>query len=140
MYTWQTTITLRDADAAGVLFFARYLALAHDAYEAFLTAHGLGTGRILREATYLLPVVHAESNYRHPLWVGDRVTIVLWIEHIKRRTYTIAYELRNAEQTLACTVHTTHVAVDKTSRRAVPLPEELVHILKQAHPDEKEEK
>lgn len=133
MYTWQTTITLRDADAAGVLFFARYLALAHDAYEAFLAANGLDTGRILREESFLLPVVHADADYRAPLWVGDRVTVKLWAETIKRRTFTIAYELRTSSDTLSCRARTTHVAVDKVARRAVVLPANLVAILESVY-------
>jgi len=107
------------------LFFARYLALAHDAYEAFMDARGVSFGLLLHEADYIIPVVHAESDYRVPLWAGEEVQVRLWVHKLQRRSFTIAYELRRADDALSCTVQTVHAVVDKTSRRAIPLPQEI---------------
>ena len=116
---------LRDADPAGVLFFARYLALAHDAYEAFMDARGVSFGLLLREVNYIIPVVHAESDYRVPLWAGEKFQVRLWVHTIRRRSFAIAYELRRADGTLSCTAQTVHAVVDKTTRRAIPLPQKV---------------
>jgi YbgC/YbaW family acyl-CoA thioester hydrolase len=130
MYTYATRITLRDADAAGVLFFGRYFALAHDAYEAFLDSHGLNVGNLIQTTDYIIPVVHAESDYRRALFVGQRATINLRVVDLRSRTFTIAYEFLNADGKLACTVRTVHCAVNVQTRKAVALPEKVVEALK----------
>lgn len=129
MYTVSRTISLRDSDAAGVLFFARYLALAHDAYEAFMTDQGVSFGHQVREGAFIMPIVHAESDHRRPLWVGDVFTINLHVAQIKSRAFTIHYEFRLLDGELAATCQTTHVAVNKATGRAIPLPQEIVEIL-----------
>ena len=129
MYTVSRTILLRDSDAAGVLFFARYLALAHDAYEAFMMDHGVSFGHQVREGAFIMPIVHAESDHRRPLWVGDCFTIHLHTSKIKSRAFTIHYEFRLPDGELAATCQTTHVAVNKATGRAIPIPPEIVAIL-----------
>lgn len=126
-------ISLRDADAAGVLFFGRYFALAHDAYETFLDGHGLNLGRLLQEGRFVVPVVHAESDYRRPLRVGERVTIRLRVAEVRRRAFTVAYEFLDGSGESACSLRTVHVAVDLSTGRAAPLPDELRAVLEAAH-------
>jgi 1,4-dihydroxy-2-naphthoyl-CoA hydrolase len=130
-HTHAVTISLRDADAAGVLFFARYFALAHDAYEAFLDARGLSTGVILRERGYLLPVVHAEADYRAPLWVGDHAKIHVHVEEVRRRRFSMRFDLCGPDGGVSCVVRTVHVAVDKETKRSAPLAEEVLRALRE---------
>jgi 1,4-dihydroxy-2-naphthoyl-CoA hydrolase len=132
MYEYATKIKMRDADAAGVLFFGRYFALAHDAYEAFLDAHGVNIGQVLLEGGFLLPVVHAESDYRAPLFVGEAVTIQLRVVEIRTRAFTVAYEFHNSEDKVACTMKTIHVPVDPKTKRSAPIPEAVVRALENA--------
>lgn len=129
MFSYTTTVRIHDADPAGVLFFARYLVLAHDAYEAFLESCGFGAGRIFRDEAFVIPVVHAEADYRTPLWVGDHATIKLEIEELRRRSFTVAYEICGPSGVLACAVRTTHVVVSTETKRAVPLPDKLRAVL-----------
>ena len=122
-------ITFRDADPAGVLFFARYLALAHDAYEEFLASRGVSFRSQLTEGLFILPIIHAECDYRRPLWIGDRATLRVTIVEIKRRTFTVAYELLTPEGKRAATCRTVHAAVDTATRRAIPLPSAILAAL-----------
>ncbi len=129
-FIYTATITLRDADAAGILFFSRYFALAHDAYEAFLEFRGLSIAHILKNEPYLIPVVRAQADYKAPLRVGDKATIRLTVREVKRRSFTLVCELFGPNGKLAAIVQTTHVAVDKASGRAIPLARPLVQVLK----------
>lgn len=129
MFRYTTRITLRDADAAGVLFFARYFSLAHDAYEAFLEAQGFGVGRILNEESYIIPIVRAEAEYKAPLRVGQTAIVRLHVAELRRRTFSIVCELLTPENKVACLVRTVHVVVDKATGRSVPLPRPLVAAL-----------
>ncbi len=134
MFSTTRRISLRDADAAGVLFFARYLALAHDAYEEFMISRGMNFRRQLEEGTFILPVIHAECDYRMPLWVGDETTIQLSVTEVKRRTFTVSYALHTPDGGCAAECKTMHAAVDKATRRAIPLPDIVVEALGVAKP------
>ena len=90
---------------------------------------GVGFGGMLREKNYICPIVHAEADYKRSLWVGDVTTINLRILEVRRRAYTISTQLLTPDGELACTIRTVHVAVDKDSKRAIRLPEELVKAL-----------
>jgi YbgC/YbaW family acyl-CoA thioester hydrolase len=121
---------LHEADAAGVLFFARYLMFAHDADEEFMAAHGIDFAHVIREGAYVLPVVHAESDHRRPLWAGETATITVRVQEVKRRSFTLAYELRTPSGSLAAECRTTHAAVNKGTGRACPLPPEVLSVLR----------
>ncbi|HOJ33906.1 MAG TPA: thioesterase family protein [Candidatus Hydrogenedentes bacterium] len=129
MFIYQAPVRIHDADAAGVLFFGRYFTLAHDAYEAFLESKGFGAGRIFRQEKFLIPVVHAEADYKNPLWVGDLATVRLRVDEVRSRSFSISYEIYTPSNTLACRVRTVHVVVDTEKKRATTLPEELRRVL-----------
>lgn len=132
MFERTKTVTLRDADAGGVLFFARYLALAHDVYEEFMTTQGIHFRDMIEGGDLLIPVVHTETNHRAPLFVGDHVAIRLEVAEIKKRTFTITYEFHRADGVLAATCRTVHATVDRRVRHAIPLPENVLAALRAA--------
>ncbi len=128
-YVFTRLIALRDTDAAGVVFFPRHFSLAHEAYESFLHDNGLNVGELIREGRYALPVVHAEGDYRKPLYCGERCTVTLWVAELRRRSYTIAYELRNGDKQLASSLHTTHAVVDLATKRPIVIVPEVRAVL-----------
>ena len=125
MFETTKIITLRDADAAGVLFFARYLALAHDAYEELLAEKGIRLRAMIEQGDMILPIVHAESDYRLPLWLGDKAVIRIEVAEMGKRRMTLTYTFLTPDGEVAATCRTVHVAVDPATRRIIPLPEEL---------------
>ena len=131
MFEYVKTVGFRDADAGGVVFFARYFMLAHEAYEAFLLDRGIDIAKLLLGGGYVLPVVHAESEYRRALALGEQVTIRVTVEEVRRRAFTVGYELVNAAGELSARLHTRHVAIDGETRRAMPLPEDLAKALRE---------
>jgi YbgC/YbaW family acyl-CoA thioester hydrolase len=124
-YTTTRKVMMRDADPAGVLYFARYLTFAHEAYEEFMESRGLSLLRCVRDGAFIIPVIHAESTHRLPLWLGETAAIQLTVAEIRSRAFTITYVMRTADGRLAATCRTVHAAVDKATRRAIPLPPEL---------------
>lgn len=125
MFTYETTIKMRDVDAAGVLFFARYLALTHDAFEAFAEELGFGTARLMGEKGWLLPVVHVDSRYRRPLHLGEAVRIDVRVVEVKRRLAKLAYRLRGESGETSCDVRITYAALAIDTRKAIPLPQDF---------------
>lgn len=135
MYRYTTRITLRDADAAGVLFFARYFALAHDAYETMLSERGCSTAEILAGKAFVAPVVRAEADYKAPLRVGELAALELHLEELRSRTYRLRTELLNQDGKLACIIRTTHCSVSTATKRPIAIPEPLRRALESLRDD-----
>ena len=130
MFEYERRIGMRDVDAAGIMFFARYLSLVHEAYEEMFLQHGIGFKDQIDKYGIILPIVHQDADYRLPLAVGDRTTIALAVTDIKRRTYTVTFRFLRDKNRLAAEGKIIHACVDYQTRKAVPLPASLVSVLK----------
>ncbi len=129
MFTYETTIKLHETDAAGLLFFSNQFKLLHDAYEALLESCGFGFAVLLLEKNYFLPIVHAESDYKAPLFVGDRIKIEIKVASLGNSSFTFTYVLRDPKKIVG-TGKTVHVTIDKKNRTKIPLPSEMRATLK----------
>jgi 1,4-dihydroxy-2-naphthoyl-CoA hydrolase len=122
----QRTITLRQTDAAGVLFFAEQLALVHDIEEELFASVGFPVGVVLREQPFALPIVHAETDLLAPLVVGDVVTIALTVTHVGESSFVITHVVTRAESDAPVgTGKIVHVCIDKANREKMALPSTL---------------
>ena len=125
MYTYQAKIKLHDTDAAGILFFSHQFEIVHDAYEALLEHIGFGFAELIRNKDYFLPIVHAESDYKMPLFVGDLIEIQVIVEKVGDTSFIFSYKLLNTKQELVGTARTVHVTIDKNTRKKIPLPPDM---------------
>ena len=124
-FTYKTQIRLHDTDAAGILFFAHQFSIVHDAYEQLLEKMGFSFAVMLTKRSYFLPIVHAESDYKAPLFAGDRITVAIKIGHIGDTSFSFDYTIRNAKKVLVGTAKTVHVTISKKTRSKIPLPKEI---------------
>ena len=134
VFKYSTTLKLRDTDAAGVAFFASYFAIAHDAYETWVERQGVTLKDWLGEVH--LPIVHAQSDYRAPLRLGDAFTVELTCRRVGARSFTLNYIFRSNEQgdppaRLLAQLETVHVAVSQETMSSVSLPHMLATQLEQ---------
>ncbi len=125
MFTYKTQIRLHDTDAAGILFFANQFVIVHDAYEKLLEKLGFSFATMLTKRSYFLPIVHAESDYKAPLFVGDRITIAITVGHVGETSFSFEYAIRNQKNILVGTAKTVHVTISKKSRTKIALPKEV---------------
>lgn len=125
MYTYQTKIKLHETDAAGVLFFSNQFKIIHDAYEGLLEHIGFGFARLIREAKFFLPIVHSESDYKSPLFVGDLIEIHVYVEKVGKTSFTLFYKLLDTSQNIVGTAQTVHVAIDPAEHKKISLPSGL---------------
>lgn len=125
MFTRKIKIRLRDTDATGVLYFAEQLRMALETLEDCFSLR-----QMLEKENFLMPIVHAEADYFHPLQVGDEVEITLSLACIGRTSLTLNYRFfdpaRNLEVGKASIVH---VTVSKESRESIPIPSQLLQML-----------
>ena len=125
MYLYQTKIKLHETDAAGLLFFANQFKLIHDAYEGLLEHIGFGFAELLKEKDYFLPIVHAEADYKRPLFVGDLIEIQVIVESIGTTSFTFSYRILNTQQEIVGTAQTVHVTMNKENNTKIPLPHDM---------------
>jgi len=112
---------LHDTDAFGVIFFADQFKIVHDAYEALLEKFGFGFPVLLKNGRYFMPIVHAESDYKAPLSVGDALHITIKVVHIGRTSFAFAYVIRRGKAIVG-TAKTVHVAIHPKTGKKTLLP------------------
>jgi len=124
----QVIVSMNDTDAAGIIFFASQFVFAHVTYERFLESIGFSFAEALEKEPYLLPIVHAESDYLRPLKVGDRLDVELTVSNIGHTSFTLDYLfLRDGE--MVGRSRSVHVSMTKEDGKKAPLPEKLLRAL-----------
>ncbi|HMO02993.1 MAG TPA: acyl-CoA thioesterase [Kiritimatiellia bacterium] len=122
-------VQLADTDAAGRIYFAAALRLAHEAFENAMASAGLDLRAILERKPFVLPVVRVEADYRAPLALGDAITVVSRTAAIGARSFAMNHQLRNAHGDIAVDVTITHAVVAKDTGKATDLPDQLRAVL-----------
>lgn len=122
---FETTVTIRlsDTDAAGRIFFASLLRIAHDAFEGFMDGIGQPLAKFLRGDACGLAIVHAEADYHRPMCCGDRVAVRVGVERVGTTSFVIVYEFRRDGAEIA-NARTVHVAMDGAGGK-MQLPDDL---------------
>lgn len=121
-----------ETDAAGIVFFSNYFLLFNEAYEAFLDSAGAGLTSIIQNNKYHLPIVHAECDYKSPLFITDTIDIKLTIERIGKSSFVIISLFIKKDQTCAAIMKTVHVSTDAKTRKKIPLPKAFRDKIKKA--------
>jgi 1,4-dihydroxy-2-naphthoyl-CoA hydrolase len=126
-FSYLRTVRFGDTDAAGVVFFANYLAFCHEAYEESLAAAGIPLGEFFRDTGVVVPIAKSEAEYLRPLGPGDRLRVTVAPEPLSENSFAVRYEIfrLGAVEKLAARLRTEHVATSPTKRSRVPLPAAL---------------
>jgi YbgC/YbaW family acyl-CoA thioester hydrolase len=125
LFSAPCTVRFQDIDAAGIAFYGRVFDYFHDAYVAHLASRGLPLHRILEERAWIMPLVHAEADYKQPLRFGGVYRAELRVETIGRSSYTLHHRIVSDEGGLHAEGKTVHVCIDPSSGRPRELPGEL---------------
>jgi 1,4-dihydroxy-2-naphthoyl-CoA hydrolase len=126
-FTYTRTIRMADTDAAGIVFFANYLVLCHEAYEEALASAGLPIQNFFKDSDVIIPVAKSSVDYLRPLQCGEQVRINLQPSLLSETSYAIDYEivrLGRPEKT-AARARTEHVSTSRSKRERAPLPAKL---------------
>jgi 1,4-dihydroxy-2-naphthoyl-CoA hydrolase len=131
-FSYQRMIHFSDTDAAGVVFFANFLSLCHEAYEESLAAAGIDLTTFFSDHGVVVPIAKSEASYLRPLRAGDKVLVALAPEPLSENSYALNCEvvkLGAAKKTVA-RVRTEHVCISSKTRERLPLPPALAAWLK----------
>ena len=127
-FRYDRTIRLADTDAAGMVFFARTLALCHEAYEASLAAAGINLNDFLGGTGIVVPIARSEAEYLRPLRCGDRVRVSVAPELISEQAFAIRFEVvkPGPPEKVAARVRTEHICTSPARRQRAAIPATLV--------------
>jgi 1,4-dihydroxy-2-naphthoyl-CoA hydrolase len=132
MFTYATSIRLKDTDATGVIYFAQMPTIALAAFEEAILKAGISLREILQNKDFLLPVVHMEADYLAPLEVGDLIDVHLKVAHVGETSFTLSYQIIAAKkQVEAGRVSIVHVVLSKQTKKSMPIPHELGKFLQE---------
>lgn len=126
-FTYERTIRLGDTDAAGIMFFANYLVLCHEAYEASLAAAGIDMKDFFGGADLIVPISKSAVDYLRPLSCGENVSISVQPNLVSENTFTIDYKITRLTPPakIAARAQTTHVCTSRSQRARAPLPSNI---------------
>jgi 1,4-dihydroxy-2-naphthoyl-CoA hydrolase len=128
-FVYQRTVRFQDTDAAGVVYFANTLAMCHEAYEESLIAAGVEVRQFFGgNGAIAFPIVHAEADYRHPAFCGDRHEILLTPVSTSQHGFDIRYEIygEGDRDRLISKALTRHVCINSVKRERQPLPVQML--------------
>ncbi|OAM90218.1 thioesterase [Termitidicoccus mucosus] len=129
-FTYHRLIHFPDTDAAGVVYFANYLSICHEAYEEALAAAGVDIARFFSDSGVVIPVSKSSADYLRPLVCGDRVSVSVRPSALTPDSFAIDYEVTRlgrdgAPSKLAAKVRTQHVCIRSDDRMRQPLPDAI---------------
>ena len=126
-FAYSRTVHFPDTDAAGVVFFARYLSMCHEAYEESLAAAGVPLGSFFADQGVVVPVAKSEATYLRPLVCGDKLRIEVTPRLLTENSYALDYVIwkAGAVDKRAAVACTEHVCISSKTRERLPLPANL---------------
>ena len=128
MYEYTTSVTLRDTDSFGLIYFTEQLNYCSEAFQHFLAERGIPLPADPRLAPFVLPVVHCESDFTGPLRLGDPVLVRIDSVVIGNSSITLSYTVhKNAQQ--VGTAKMVHVCIDPVTGKSITLPDTIKKVV-----------
>ena len=126
-FAYHRTVHFADTDAAGVVFFANYLVICHEAYEEALAAAGIELKAFFAETAVVVPIARSEADYLRPLSCGDKLRVTVAPEAIGADSFALRFEIFRLGRPEKCAarVRTEHVCTSPQKRARTPLPPAL---------------
>ena len=128
---YKRPVRFEDVDAAGIVFFARFFGMCHEALEQLFEAlPGQGYVGLINDRRIGFPVVHAESDYQAPLRYGDVVEIDTKVEKIGTSSIVFLFTMRRArDQVVSAVVRHTCVMADLNVMKSTGIPDDVRAVL-----------
>lgn len=118
-----------DTDQMGVVYYGNYMALFERARNELMRACGY-TYKQCEAEGFMLPVVHAEADYKSPAKYDDLLEISAWVQLQKGVRIEIACEVRRkGEDAVLAKGYTRHVFVSTKDFRPCPPPQRFLDSL-----------
>ena len=118
-------VRFQDTDPAGIVFFANIFVYCHEAFEEMLRDVGLPLERIIAAREQVLPLAHAEADFKRPFRFGVLVRIRTSVASVGERSFRMQYEMFDEADVHLASAATVHVAVDPATGRSAVLSQRV---------------
>lgn len=127
-FLYSRTVHFADTDAAGVAFFANYLAICHEAYEESLSASGIDLRAFFADNAVVVPIARSEADYLRPISCGDKLSVSVAPKALSGDSFEVVYEIARLGPPVKCAsrARTEHVCIDSKTRARKALPRQLL--------------
>ena len=119
-----------DIDAAGIVFFARFLNYAHDAMERLFDEVPGGYASLIMQRGIGFPAVHATTDFTAPIRYGDTARITATVKKLGTTSLHLDFAFTRASDgaSIATTSHV-HVCTSLATMTKLPLPADVRAVL-----------
>lgn len=133
-FAYHRTVRFADTDAAGVVYFANYLSICHEAYEESLAVSGINLKTFFSDTGVVVPIARSEADYLRPLACGDKLRITVTPEPLTEDSFALNFELTRLGKPDKCAarIRTVHVCTSTAKRARAPLPAAITAWIKAA--------
>ena len=123
--TYRGTIYPWHCDHMGHMNVMWYVGKFDEATWHLFASAGL-TGKRMRAESIGMAAVEQRIEYKRELLAGDLITIRSWFQEVREKALLFAHEMVNEEtQEVAARTFLTAVCLEKTKRKARPLPADV---------------
>jgi len=122
-------VRFREADPAGIGYFAHVFSFAHDAFEDFIVAAGFHWKEWFLTKEYIVPIRHTECSFLKPFLPGENYQISVSVAKLGDSSFQMKYLFLQGPHQHA-TVLMTHVFLDAKSKGKMSIPEIVRNRLK----------
>ena len=127
--TMEYRVPYADTDQMGVVYYGNSLTLFERARNELMRACGY-TYRECEAEGWMLPVIHAELDYKSPAKYDDLLEVTAYVQEAKGVRLEIACEVRRkGEEQILVKGFTRHCFVSTETFRPIAPPERLMAVL-----------
>ncbi len=133
-FSFRRPIRWDEIDTAGLVYFPKVIALAHEAMERMLEeALPGGYARFVVGMKVGLPCVHVSSDFSGPLRFGDEVEVQSAVAKFGQTSVTFDVQVRRGDGVPCARIEYVVACADLTGPTKRALPEELREALERHH-------
>jgi 4-hydroxybenzoyl-CoA thioesterase len=131
---YRRPVRFEDVDAAGLLFFGRYMNYILEAMERLFVGPPFdengGLIGLIKARKIGFPTVHVTCDYQAPLEYGDVAEITAEVAKLGRASCTFKYAVRRAsDQGAVASITHTVVCMNFATKAATPVPDDVRVVL-----------
>lgn len=124
IYRRTLQLRFREADPAGIMYFANIFSLAHDTFEDFIQAAGLDWKEWFKEPQVIVPIRHTECDFRSPFRPGETYEIQATVAQFRETSLQMQYVFLQGSRVHAV-VKMVHAFLDPRTKQKTPIPENI---------------
>jgi 4-hydroxybenzoyl-CoA thioesterase len=123
-------VRFEEVDAAGIVFFGRFMEYCHEAMERFFDGVPGGYVDLIMRRRIGFPAVHVAATWSAPVRYGDALRIEVTVAKVGTTSCTFRYRfLREADGVECAVIEHVTVASNLATMEKTPLPDDCRALL-----------